>query len=67
MLGVDPDCRGQGVGKEVLMAGLSYLKRRGAGSIDLTVDDKNKGALALYRSGGFQVRMRSLWYEKKMN
>lgn len=67
MLGVDPDYRGQGVGKEVLMAGLSYMKRRGAGPIDLTVDDRNKGALALYRSGGFRVRMRSLWYEKKLN
>jgi mycothiol synthase len=67
MLGVDPDYRGQGVGKEVLMAGLSYLERRGAGPIDLTVDDENKEALALYRSGGFQVRMRSLWYEKRLN
>ena len=30
-------------------------------------DDKNKEALALYRSGGFQVRMRSLWYETRLN
>jgi mycothiol synthase len=67
MLGVVPANRGKGIGKEVLMAGLSYLRRRGARAVDLTVDAENKAALALYRSAGFHVRMRSLWYERKLN
>jgi len=64
MLGVDPDHRSREIGKEVLLAGLCYLKNKGLGMVDLTVDSKNKAARALYRSAGFQIRTRSLWYEK---
>ncbi len=64
MLGVDPDHRGRGVGKEVLLAGLSYLKRKGLETVELTVDSENEAARDLYRSAGFQIRTRSLWYEK---
>ena len=66
MLGVDPDHRGKGIGKEVLLAGLSYLKSKGLGFVELTVDSKNKAARALYRPAGFQIRARSLWYEKAL-
>ncbi len=66
MLGVDPDYRGKGIGKEVLLAGLSYLKRKGVGVVELTVDSQNEAARALYRSAGFQIRARSLWYEKAL-
>jgi ribosomal protein S18 acetylase RimI-like enzyme len=64
MLGVDPDHRGRGIGKEVILAGLSYLKGKGLGIVELTADSENEAARALYRSAGFQVRRRSLWYEK---
>ncbi len=66
MLGVDPDYRGKGVGKEVLLAGLSYLKSKGVGIVELTVDSKNKAACALYRSVGFQIETMSLWYGKAL-
>jgi len=64
MLGVDPDYRGKGMGREVLLAGLSYLKDKGLGMVELTVDSENKAACALYRSAGFGIQTRSLWYEK---
>ncbi len=64
MLGVDPDYRGKGVGKGVLLAGLSYLKSKGLRVAELTVDSRNKAACVLYRSVGFEVRTSSLWYEK---
>ncbi len=64
MLGVDPDHRSKGMGREVLLAGLCYLKNKGLEIVDLTVDSKNKAARALYRSAGFGIRTRSLWYEK---
>ena len=67
MLGVDPDHRGKGIGREVLLAGLFYLKSNGLGMVDLTVDSKNKAARALYRSAGFLIRTRSLWYEKMLH
>ncbi len=64
MLGVDPDYRGKGVGKGVLLAGLSYIKSKGLQVAELTVDSGNKAACALYRSVGFKVWASSLWYEK---
>jgi len=67
MLGVDPDHRSKGIGKEVLLAGLSYLKSKGLSIVELTVDGKNKEAHVLYRSAGFKVRTRSLWYEKVLD
>ena len=67
MLGVDPDYRGRGVGKGVLLAGLSYLKSKGVQVAELTVDSRNKIACALYRSNGFKVRTSSLWYEKVLD
>ncbi len=67
MLGVDPDYRGKGVGKGILLAGLSYLKSKGLRVAELTVDSENKAALALYRPVGFKTWMSSLWYEKAIN
>jgi len=67
MLGVDPNHRGKGVGKQVLLAGLSHLKSKGIRTVELTVDSDNKAACALYRSVGFEVHSSSLWYEKAMD
>jgi mycothiol synthase len=64
MLGVDPDHQGKGVGKQVLLAGLSHLKSKGIRIVELTVDSENKAACALYRSMGFEAWKSSLWYEK---
>lgn len=64
MLGVDPDYRGRGVGKGVLLAGLSYLKNRDLRFVDLTVDSENQAACALYRSVGFKLQASTLWYQK---
>ena len=64
MLGVDPDYRGQGIGRELMMAGLARLRNRGLNVAELTVDSQNKVACALYKSIGFEVRANSFWYEK---
>jgi len=66
MLGVDPDYRGRGIGKGVLLAGLSYLKVRGIQVAKLAVDSRNRAACTLYRSVGFEVRTSSLWYAKRV-
>ena len=67
MIGVDPDYRGRGTGKIVLLAGLSYLKNKGVRVVELTVDSKNEAACALYRSTGFKNWSSSLWYEKAID
>lgn len=66
MLGVDPDYRRKGIGKNLLKAGLYYLKRREADAVELTADKGNADAYALYRSLGFQMKSVNLWYEKRL-
>lgn len=67
MIGADPDYRGKGVGKKVLLAGLARLRNKGVRVAELTVDSENQVACALYRSTGFKVQSGSLWYEKSLN
>jgi mycothiol synthase len=66
MLGVDPNHIGKGMGRELMVIGLNRLRERGLGIAELTVDGENKAACALYQSLGFNVRARTLWYEKLM-
>ena len=67
MIGTDPDYRGRGVGRRVLLAGLAHLKNRGMQVTELTVDSENEAARVLYQSVGFEVRTSSLWYEKAID
>jgi len=67
MLGVDPDYRGKGLGRELLLTGLAYLKENDFHFARLTVDQQNEAAYSLYRSIGFTVCNTSLWYEKSSN
>ncbi len=67
MLGTDPDYRGRGVGKKVLLAGLARLKSKGLQVAELGTDCENKIARALYKSIGFKVRTSSFCYEKVIN
>jgi len=64
MLGVDPDYRGRGLGKKLVLAGLAHLKSKGLQVAGLTVDSENKAACALYQSFGFEVQATTLWYER---
>ena len=64
MLGVDPDYQGRGLGRELLLTGLSFLRAKGHDKAQLTVDSENTVAYNLYRSVGFTLRDTSLWYEK---
>jgi len=67
MLGVAPDYRGKGIGKQLVRAGLARLRSKGLQIAELTVDSENKAACALYRSIGFEVQAKTLWYEKVIN
>ena len=67
MIGADPNYRGKGVGKRALLAGLDYIQSKGLQITELTVDNENKVACALYYAIGFEVWTSSLWYEKSLN
>jgi len=67
MLGVESSYRGRGIGRQLLLAGLSYLKSKGLRVVELTVDRENKVARALYKTVGFRLWTSSLWYEKRLD
>jgi ribosomal-protein-alanine N-acetyltransferase len=52
-LATDVSLRRQGIGGELLDAGIAAVDARGAGQIFLEVRESNQPALALYRSRGF--------------
>jgi mycothiol synthase len=54
LVGVLPEWRGRGLGRELLRHGVARLRGRGAGVINLTVEADNELALGLYRRNGFE-------------
>jgi ribosomal protein S18 acetylase RimI-like enzyme len=49
---VHPDCRGRGLGSQLMQAGLARANQ----PVLLTVDPQNSAAVQLYRNFGFEVR-----------
>ncbi len=66
MIGVDPAHWGRGMGRALLLRGIHHLRRRGFHRVDLTVDEENTGAIALYRSEGFRQTGTVVWYERRL-
>jgi mycothiol synthase len=64
MMGIDPEYRGYGFGKELILKGITYVKNKGRDIIDLTVNSDNDTAMALYSALGFKPTESTLWYEK---
>jgi mycothiol synthase len=54
IVGVMPEWRGRGLGRELLRWGVAELRSRGAGPIQLSVEADNELALGLYRRAGFE-------------
>lgn len=55
VLAVDPAFRGLGLGRQLLLAGLRFLSRKGLRTAMLYVDSDNEAALRLYESLGFTL------------
>jgi mycothiol synthase len=53
VLAVNPDYKGQGVGRDLTITGLNYLKHQGLNNVMLYVGVENKPAFNLYKSLGF--------------
>ena len=52
-VGVVPEWRGRGIGRELLRWAIEYVRAAGAGTIELNVVATNERALRLYRRTGF--------------
>jgi mycothiol synthase len=55
VIGIDPRAQGSGLGRALAVAGLALLHERGVTTGMLFVAADNTGALALYRSLGFEI------------
>jgi len=53
VLAVNPDYKGKGVGRDLTITGLNYLKYQGLNNVMLYVGVENKSAFNLYKSLGF--------------
>jgi ribosomal-protein-alanine N-acetyltransferase len=63
-LAVAPACRGSGLARALLACAVHALRKSGAKTLFLEVDEGNEAALALYRSLGAQaVGRRAGYYE----
>jgi len=62
-IAVEPEFRGKGIGKALLMECLEALRRENVSACVLEVDDENKPAIALYEKAGFKkVRLLPHYY-----
>lgn len=52
-ISVEPECRGQGIGKRLLVLAEEYAGERGIFQMRLHVEDSNAGARKLYASCGY--------------
>lgn len=55
IVGLLPDWRGRGLGRQLLRWGVAHLRSAGFGEIELSVEARNAPALELYRSEGFSA------------
>jgi mycothiol synthase len=66
VIGVDPSRQRSGLGKALVVAGLSHLADRGIGTGMLFVDGENESALRLYASLGFTTHRVDRAYEREV-
>ncbi len=54
-VGLLPEWRGRGLGRQLLRWGVAYLRSVGLAGVELTVEARNERALELYRQEGFEA------------
>jgi len=63
-LGISPEHRGKGYGRELLLSMISDIKRKGDYKITLEVDSRNDIAFELYRKNGFVIERAINYYRE---
>jgi len=62
IIGLLPECRGRGLGKQLLNFALMRLKELGVKRIELAADVQNVPAMRLYTSAGFKIVKEHVYY-----
>lgn len=63
-MGVVPEARRTGVGRQLLDGAIGLLRERGFARLRLEVVEQNEAAIELYRSGGMEPRGRLVGFER---
>jgi ribosomal protein S18 acetylase RimI-like enzyme len=64
LVGVSPEARGQGIGKNLVMGALDWFKTQGADKVTVITQGNNRAAQRLYQQCGFLSHDLQLWYHK---
>lgn len=55
VMGVDPDCRGQSIGRSLLNSMIEHFRFKGAHKVRTLVDERMPGISAFFAATGFQT------------
>ena len=64
LVGVSPEVRGRGIGKNLMLAAMDWYGAQGAGKVTVVTQGNNCAAQRLYQQCGFRSRDLQLWYHK---
>ena len=64
LVGVSPEVRGRGIGKNLVLAAIGWFRAQGAREVTVVTQGNNRAAQRLYQRCGFLSRDLQLWYHK---
>jgi dTDP-4-amino-4,6-dideoxy-D-galactose acyltransferase len=64
LVGVSPEVRGRGIGKNLVLAAMDWFRAQGTHGVTVVTQGKNQAAQRLYQQCGFLNRNLELWYHK---
>jgi ribosomal protein S18 acetylase RimI-like enzyme len=64
LVGVSPEVRGKGIGKNLILAATGWFRAHGAQEVTVITQGNNRTAQRLYQQCGFRTRDLQLWYHK---
>jgi ribosomal protein S18 acetylase RimI-like enzyme len=64
LIGVDPDARGRGLGRELVLGAVAWSRERGLREVSVVTQARNVPALRTFERCGFLTRDVGLWFHK---
>lgn len=64
LVGVSPEVRGRGIGKNLVLTAMDWFRTQGAVEVTVVTQGNNRAAQRLYQRCGFLSRDLQLWYHK---